>query len=151
MKAQLHHCNVLRIEDCGILIEGPSGSGKSSLSTGLIERAQLLGRSAILVSDDQAFLETCDPSITAKAPDATAGKIELRGYGIIEVPHTSSTEISLIVKMVDDAAVERMPEPKSIRFFDTELPVLEVPTRHEQAAVRIIFAWMQENILSGNE
>ena len=47
-----HHCNVLLISDCGILIEGESGSGKTSLTLGLLEKACALGIPAKLVSDD---------------------------------------------------------------------------------------------------
>ena len=105
-----HHCNVLAVSGCGILIEGPSGSGKSSLTFGLLEKSAQMGFENALVCDDQALLAIEDGALVARAPEAIEGKIELRGHGIISIPSIRSCSVSLIVRMIEDENVQRMPD-----------------------------------------
>lgn len=137
-----HHCSVVTIEDQGILIEGNSGAGKTSLALGLLERAKLFSSKAGFVTDDQAFLQEQNGSIIAYAPESIAGKIEIRGFGISEIAHTESCRIDLVVRLVPDEQIVRMPSPQRTELIGIELPLLNVPIRHEQQASRIVFAWL---------
>ncbi|MEM7215153.1 MAG: HPr kinase/phosphatase C-terminal domain-containing protein [Pseudomonadota bacterium] len=145
MKNHSRHCNALVIGHCGILIEGESGAGKSSLTLGLLERAAQSGIPASLVSDDRTIVEACKGALIARTPDQIAGKIELRGHGIVDHPYTTSVEVHLVVRMADDFLLERLPEQKNTEIKGIDLPVIEVPVRHEQAAQRIVFAWLNDN------
>ena len=143
-----HHCNVLVVASCGLLIEGDSGSGKTSLTLGLLETARNEGLEGFLVGDDQVYLNITDKGLEATVPESISGKLELRGYGVVDWPHQNSARISAVIQLTDDAEVERHPDEKSRVIMGQKLPLIEVPVRHEQAAVRIVFAWLRDNILS---
>jgi serine kinase of HPr protein (carbohydrate metabolism regulator) len=144
MKPINHHCCVVVIDGFGIMIEGASGSGKSSLAMGLVERAQVLGLSAILVGDDQVYLERQNDVLIASVPKALQGKIELRGFGIIDRSFQQSARIDLIAKLVPDDDIERMPDAETASRLDIELPAIKLPIRHETASVRIIIAMLSK-------
>ena len=91
--------------DLGILILGPSGAGKSDLALRLIERG------AVLVSDDRTELFVRDGYLCARAPSALAGLLEIRGLGIVEVPHAAEARLALVVELVAAGETTRFPEP----------------------------------------
>ncbi|MDJ0612040.1 MAG: HPr kinase/phosphatase C-terminal domain-containing protein [Rhizobiaceae bacterium] len=140
-----HHCNVISIEQQGILIEGPSGSGKTSLALGLLERAKLRALKCTFISDDQVMLENRHGSLHAKTPKTIAGKVEIRGFGITEIPFEREAQIQLVAKLVPDNEIERIPEPKTCRILGMEIPSINVPMRHEEHAARIILAWIDQS------
>jgi HPr kinase/phosphorylase len=92
--------------ESGILILGPSGAGKSDLALQLIERG------AILVSDDRTELFAGNGRLCARAPASLAGMLEIRGLGIVELPHTHEACIVLAVALTSASAIERLPEAK---------------------------------------
>lgn len=145
MTGKTHHACALEINQTGILIKGCSGSGKTSLMLGLLERAKLDGFDAYLICDDQVLLNSTPDSLIAKAPKTISGLVEIRGYGIISHPHKPATLLRLIVELIEDGKIERMPEQKFSDYGAIRLPLIEVPQRHENQAVRIIFAWLGEN------
>jgi serine kinase of HPr protein (carbohydrate metabolism regulator) len=79
------------VRGSGVLIVGPSGSGKSSLAL------RLLDRGAALITDDYAYLRVSQEVVIARAPEAIAGKIEVRGIGIVDWPHIAETPVRLAV------------------------------------------------------
>jgi len=142
-----YHCSIVEIGNIGILIEGESGAGKTSLAMGLIETFNSLGVQSILVSDDQALLNVIEGTLIAKAPTSIAGKIEIRGFGIASVPYSDSAKISLLVKLIEDIKIERMPKVETKTLLGVSLPVLNLPIRHEAQAIRIVKAWFEQNKL----
>ncbi len=86
------------------MIEGPSGAGKSDLALRLIDRG------AMLVSDDYTIVAARDGALWASAPPTIAGRIEVRGIGIVALPAAPPTPVALIVRL--DAAMPRLPEPQ---------------------------------------
>lgn len=103
MSETVHATAVLAGAD-GVLIRGASGAGKSTLA-GL-----LIGRGARLVADDRVHLSACSGRLIATAHGATAGRLELRGRGILAGLYERSAVIRLVVDLVEDAALERMPD-----------------------------------------
>jgi serine kinase of HPr protein (carbohydrate metabolism regulator) len=101
----------------GILLRGPSGSGKSILALLLI--GELDGR---LVADDRLELMREGDEIMMSAPEAIAGMIELRGRGIIQLPYVQRAAVHLIVDLVPELI--RMPEEAS---FVTDLMGITLP------------------------
>ena len=139
-----HHCSVVEIEKVGIIIEGKSGTGKTSLALGLIESFSKIGKSATLVSDDQVFLDIVDEELICHTPSSIAGKAELYGYGIINVPYKPYCKVGLLIELVDDQIIERLPENKISKLHNIELPYLQLPERHEEQSIRIIKEWFKK-------
>ncbi|MGI9400551.1 MAG: HPr kinase/phosphorylase [Rhizobiaceae bacterium] len=142
---QNHHCSVVEIAGTGILIEGKSGTGKTSLALGLLEAGKIRKVSAKLVSDDQAILLAENGNLQASVPGTISGLVELRGYGVRNIEFKPSCRIDLVGQLVVDEQLERMPEPMTTRLLNIDLPVLKLPERHEAQCVRIIFAWLEDN------
>ena len=88
----------------GVLIEGPSGSGKSALAL------QLIALGARLVADDRTRIVARDGWPWLCAPERLAGVIEARGVGLLRVPHRAAAPLRLIVDM-GAAETARLPGP----------------------------------------
>jgi len=127
------------------LPEGKSGSGKTSLMLGLLEYCSLRDLNAFMIADDQVLLTCNQNDLVATAPEVTAGMVELRGYGIIKRNNKPFCKIGLIVEIIEDEKIDRMPQQKYQILETQKLPLIEVPQRHENQATRIVFAWLNEN------
>jgi HPr kinase/phosphorylase len=106
------HGTGLVLGDTGVMIRGPSGSGKSLLALQLIDAWSDRGLTALLVADDRLDLEVVDGALVMAAPAAIAGLIELRGRGIVSRPFVARARLDLVVDLVD--ALERMPEESAL-------------------------------------
>ena len=87
------HGTCVAIAKRGLLILGPSGSGKSALGLALIA----LG--AKLVSDDRTMLTHKAGKLIARCPPAIRGLIEARGLGLIRAQTIASAQIALVVDL----------------------------------------------------
>ena len=116
----------------GVLITGPSGSGKSDLAL------RLIGRGWRLVADDYSHVFASDGALFATAPPRIAGRIEARGLGIVTVPCLGLARLALAVHCVSQTP-ERLPEPDRMAIAGLDLPRLELVTGHA-SAVEIITA-----------
>ena len=94
--------SVVAIEGRALAIEGPVGSGKSSLALALIERG------AVLIGDDAVSLSRINDAILATPPPNIAGLIEVHGVGLIEMPVAPPSPLALILSLTENA--ERLPE-----------------------------------------
>jgi HPr kinase/phosphorylase len=118
----------------GVLIRGPSGSGKSDLALRLIDGG------ALLVADDQTELRRRGAAVIASAPAAIAGRIELRGVGILSCPSVAEVAISLVVDLVAPEAVERLPRRRSENYLGCDLPLLVLTPFEASTPAKIRFA-----------
>ena len=107
------------LEGAGVLLRGPSASGKSDLALRLIEDG------ATLVADDQVTVESRDGVLHAAAPEPIAGRLEVRGVGIVTLPHAPAS-LKLVVDLVDPADVPRLPDPISEAVCGIPLPVVAI-------------------------
>jgi serine kinase of HPr protein (carbohydrate metabolism regulator) len=139
-RAGNRHCCVVEIGGTGVLIEGASGSGKTSLALGLVDAAVRRGVESHFVADDQALIERRRDEVIATAPPATAGLSEVFGHGVVPVAHKDECRVGLLVRLVPDHEVDRMPDTRTAEIEGIELPLVEVPVRHEAQAVRIVLA-----------
>ena len=87
------HATCVAIAKRGLLIIGPSGSGKSALALALMA----LG--AKLVSDDRTILTNKAGIVVAKCPPAIRGLIEARGLGLIRAETLASAPVALVVDL----------------------------------------------------
>lgn len=125
--AETLHASCVAIGGRGVLISGPSGSGKSDLALRLIDRG------ATLVSDDYTVVREG----LASAPATIAGKIEVRGIGILTKPHATAP-VAMLVRA--HAAPARLPEPTSQRIAGTEVPLIELALTEPSAPVKVELA-----------
>ncbi len=104
------HATGIVVEAKGLLITGPSGSGKSLLALELLGHAGTAGKEARLVADDQVLIESSGGIVEMVTPPSIAGKIELRGRGIVRREHIARARIHLVVELVEQ--LERMVAPE---------------------------------------
>ena len=116
------------------LIEGPSGSGKSDLAL------RLTGRGWRLVADDYAHIFVSRGMLYALAPATIAGRMEVRGLGVVPARALGSTRLTLAVALTE-APVDRLPEPAWRTIEGVRLPLLRLngfePSAVEKVAVAL--------------
>ena len=86
-----------------LLIEGPPGSGKSSLALALIDRG------AELIGDDAVTLTLSEGRLIASPPPNIAGLLEVRGVGLVSLPIAPPAPVALILSL-GGPVPERLPE-----------------------------------------
>jgi HPr kinase/phosphorylase len=114
---QIVHASSVALAEFGVLIVGPSGSGKSALALSLIAYG------ADLVSDDRTVLKLREGVVSASSPPAIKGLIEARGVGILSLPHVRTTPIRLVIDM-SQLEAKRLPEKHTYTVLDIVLPCL---------------------------
>lgn len=108
MSAAVVHASAVAFgPEGGILIEGPSGSGKSRLALELID----LG--ADLIADDRTVLMMQEGSVFARCPQSIRGLIEIRGLGLLHLPVRRLARLRLVVDLSDPAGGPRLPVPQT--------------------------------------
>jgi HPr kinase/phosphorylase len=125
------HGTAIALGEEGVLLRGPSGSGKSDLALRLIEGG------AHLIADDQTELREIGGRVRLSAPASIAGQMEVRGIGIIRVPQQASAPLHLVVDLVPPEAIERMPDPLFCRFFSYDIPRLLLAPFEASAAAKL--------------
>ena len=80
MKPLNIHATCISLKNKGILLLGPSGSGKSDLALRAI-----MQKNAKLVADDRVDISLKNNNIYASCPAAIQGLLEVRGIGIISL------------------------------------------------------------------
>ncbi len=113
-------------DGAGVLIVGAPGAGKSDLTL------RLLGRGFNLVADDQVDIRDG----IARAPDALAGLLEVRGLGIVRLPYLRDVKLNIVIALTDEP--ERLPRPERHDSFD--LPVVCLRAASASAPDRVALA-----------
>lgn len=113
MARELVHGTCVALGEKAVLLRGEPGAGKSDLAFRFLALPPQGETRPLLVADDQVFIAAgADGALIASPPPALAGKIELRGIGIVEVPFRGQAELLLVCDLVDAKDVPRMaPEP----------------------------------------
>jgi serine kinase of HPr protein (carbohydrate metabolism regulator) len=126
------------IDGMGVLLRGPPGSGKSELAL------QLIDGGARLVGDDGVDLRVQGERLFARlprgAPESVAGRIELRGLGILPVPSVSEAPLDLVIDLVAANALERLPAPMTVELLGVALPLLRLSAAEPSAAAKVRLA-----------
>jgi HPr kinase/phosphorylase len=130
----LVHATTVAIGGKGVLIRGRPGSGKSDLALRLIDGG------ARLVADDQTEVARDRAGLVARAPRAIAGKLEVRGLGIVGVKAVPKARLALAVDLVADAAVERMPDPAWVKLLGLRLPLIRLAGFQASAPAKLRLA-----------
>ena len=87
------HASCVAVEGRGVLITGPSGSGKSSIALAL------MGYGARLVADDRVTLSLRDGALWASCPPAISGMIEARGIGLLGADPLEGAVVTVAVDL----------------------------------------------------
>ena len=139
---ELIHGTCVAFGPYGTLLRGASGSGKSDLALRFIALPAEGGYAPMLVADDQIFVEARGNGLFASAPPTIAGKLEVRGIGIIELPYVARAELVLAVDLVPAQAVPRMqPEPwEQIMIAGKSMPCLALAPFEASAPLKLKLA-----------
>lgn len=133
---KLLQASCVAVNGQAIVIEGKTGSGKSSLALALIDRG------AILIGDDGVQLEREANALIASPPPNIAGKLEIRHVGIAGLPITSAP-LALAVELVDmrDASVPRFHDSLPRRnYMNVAIPYLAMPAHDHSLPLRVEWA-----------
>lgn len=126
------HASVVVLEDGAVMIRGSAGAGKTHLALALIDGWQQEGRFARLLADDQVFVMRRDGRLVARTPHAIAGLAEIRGLGIVEVPHEPVARVDLVVDLVEREVPAA--QLSTIRIEAVDLPFLTLRRRDTTAS-----------------
>ncbi len=111
-----HQATCVALSGRGLLIEGPPGSGKSSLALALIDRG------ATLVGDDGVLLEARGGRLWALPAPSIRGLIEVRNVGLVPLA-AAEAPVALLLRLTPDAP--RLPEaPESAVRAGIAVPAL---------------------------
>jgi serine kinase of HPr protein (carbohydrate metabolism regulator) len=133
LSAETLHASTVASNGRAVLITGPSGSGKSDLAL------RLLDRGFRLVSDDQTVVKRDGDRLLATAPSTIAGKMEVRGLGIVEMEHVDNVPLALIVELRSD--IDRIPDDSRERpILGIRLPIVAIDAMPASAASKVALA-----------
>ena len=151
-REQLLHATCIAIAGHGVLLRGPSGAGKSDLALRLISQSvPLISASADvekvqdtyarLVADDQVVVSCLDGKLRAGPPATLAGKLEVRGIGIVEMPYLADIAITLVVDLVPTTSIERLPELRqTIEINGVVVPWMALAPFEASASTKLALA-----------
>ena len=133
LSSETHHASTVAIDGRAVLITGPSGSGKSDLALRLIDRG------FTLVTDDQTIVRREGNRLLASPPPNIAGKLEIRGVGIVDMETVKDVPIALLVQLTSE--IERLPDEKRERpVLGVNLPLVSVDAMTASAASKVSLA-----------
>ncbi|WP_174284709.1 HPr kinase/phosphorylase [Sphingomonas bacterium] len=133
------HATCVAVGGRAVMIEGPSGAGKSDLALRLIDRG------AVLISDDYTLCVRVGTNLHARVPAMTiAGRIEVRGLGIVAMPHADDIPVALLVRL--DPTPERMPERRLRKIAGIDIRQFVLDPRPASATIKLELALRGETI-----
>ena len=147
------HATAIAVGSRAALIVGPSGAGKSDLALRVVTGSfRDCGRvlEAALVADDQVLLERTPGALVARPPPSIAGRLEVRGIGIVEVAHVAAADVCLIVDVEPGAPIERLPDPPETRHvLGVLLPCIRLRPFEASAPAKLVLALARLDAAAG--
>lgn len=130
MSSELLHATAVAINGEGVLLSGPSGSGKSDLALRLVDRG------AVLISDDGVLVDAGDSNATLRTAPQIAGMIEMRGVGIVKMPFADGVPLRLVVDLGEQP--ERLPSDNvSTQIAGQEIACLKLNSFEASAPLKV--------------
>lgn len=120
------HGTAVALDGAGLLILGPSGSGKSGTA------ASLMALGAGLVADDLVVLAAVEGGVALSAPATAPAAIELRGIGITPVSLAGPAPLRGVLWLGPSPA--RLPEPEKVSLLGHAVPIARHPAHSDLPA-----------------
>lgn len=139
---QVHGTSV-EVDGIAVLLRGTPGSGKSDVALRLIDDG---GK---LVADDRTELRREDRLLIASSPAPIIGLLEVRGVGVMTVASVDRSPLGLVVDLVAEEDVERLPEAEFCSFLGLAVRRLRLPAfaASTPAKVRLAVAALTQGIM----
>jgi len=100
---------------------------------------RLIDRGFTLVSDDQTLVRREGNRLLASAPPTIAGKLEIRGVGIVEMETVNDAPVALVVQLTSE--IERLPDERRERpVLGVNVPLVSVDALTASAASKVALA-----------
>lgn len=130
LSSETVHASAVAIGGRAVLIGGRSGTGKSDLALRLIDRG------AALISDDYTHIRRVKDQAIAAAPATIAGKIEVRGVGVVELDAVSDVPVVLFIDL--DREPERLPAMDERRMLaGVSIPTIGLGGHEASAPLKV--------------
>ncbi|MCT4556651.1 MAG: HPr kinase/phosphatase C-terminal domain-containing protein [Pelagimonas sp.] len=114
---QILHASAVAVQGRGLLIMGPSGSGKSGLAL------EMIALGAVLVADDRTEISLRDGSVWLDVPVTIRGLIEARGIGIVQSPAAGPTPLAVVVDL-SQTETKRLPPKRETTLLGQPFPLV---------------------------
>jgi serine kinase of HPr protein (carbohydrate metabolism regulator) len=115
----------------GVLLLGPSGSGKSDLAL------RCLDHGFVLIADDRVEAWASDGHLFGAPHDVLAGLAEARGLGLLTIGYRPWARMILAVDCVSSEDVERMPDPQVFEAFGLAIPRVQLASLEASAPAKL--------------
>ena len=133
LSAETLHASTVAVDGRAVLIAGPSGAGKSDLAL------RLLDRGYTLVSDDRTLVRREGERLVASAPPNIAGKLEIRGIGIVEMETQDNVPVALFVELTSE--IQRLPDENRERpVLGVRIPLISIDAMSASAPSKVALA-----------
>lgn len=130
--AVLPNVSAVALDGRAIIIEGPPGSGKTSLALAMIDRG------ATLIGDDAVTIERSGSRIVVSPPPNIAGQLEVRNIGIVELPCVDA--MAALILVLDPAAPRFPLEVRKRDLLGVAVPLLPFAAGDAIQAIRAEYA-----------
>jgi len=139
------HGVLMRINDYGVLIIGPAGSGKSSLAL------ELLSQGHQLIADDVVEFSKHQNTIIGHCPPMLEGLLHTRELGLISVPtvfgqnawqRQQTVDFVIALQSAFKPNIELTIEEKRYALLDQTLPLLTLSPHNPASLVHRIQCWI---------
>ncbi len=142
--SRLLHATCIAADGVAALLLGPSGSGKSDLALRCLMMRGWDGDREMrpsLVADDQVAVTVSGGRLLAKPSGTLAGRIEVRGIGIVEMSHVPEAEVRLAVHLDRRHPIERLPDPMPVyTLLGLSIPLIHVSPFEASAPLKVLLA-----------
>jgi hypothetical protein len=128
------HATTVSLDGRGVILRGPSGSGKSDLAL------RLINEGALLVADDQTVLFVESGRMMAQPPAEIAGKMEVRGVGVVTMGPPAIVPVFLLIDMSDPADVPRMADFAPVELVGHQIPRMHLAPFEMSASAKVKLA-----------
>lgn len=120
MTSALLHASCIALDGRGLLILGPSGSGKSALAL------RFLALGAGLVADDRTQVAVEGGRLIARCPKPIRGVIEARGVGLMRAEAVEAAPVVLVADL-GQSEDQRLPPRRKVTILGCELDLVLHP------------------------